>query len=108
MAAAQRVAIIGQRYDAAFPGIAVFLWLKWVTLPRRQPSAARQFRRSRSTRAEAGIFGLLGGGRFVFMFGRTNPADGVVGASAQIDVEVVHVAGHVGIIAERRHDVSLR
>src|SRR4030088_1633140 len=44
-----------------------------------------------SALAHAGILRLLRGGRLVFVFGRTHPAHRVIGASAQIDVEVVHV-----------------
>ena len=38
---------------------------------------------------------------------RSHAPDRVIGAGAQVDVEVVHVAGDVRIIAERRHHVGI-
>src|SRR4029077_7986868 len=54
------------------------------------------------------IFGLLDGGWFVFMLGGAPAGDCVVGAGPQVDIDVVEVADHVLIVAERRHDVFLR
>src|SRR3954469_6990007 len=56
----------------------------------------------------AGIFRLGVGIRLVFLLGGTNAPDRVIGAGAQIDVDVVHVTGDVRVIAERRHHVLLR
>src|SRR5215470_16403644 len=61
----------------------------------------------RSFPSHAGIFRLGVGFRLVFLFGRTNAPDGVIGAGAQIDVEIVHVAGDIRIIAEGRHYILL-
>src|SRR5579863_6038884 len=55
-----------------------------------------------------GVLSLGIGGGFVFVLGRTHARHCIVGASPQIDVEVVEVAGHVRIVAEGRHDVFLR
>src|SRR5690242_5690918 len=62
----------------------------------------------RSFPSHAGVFRLGVGFRLVLLFGGTNAPDNVVGAGAQIDVDVVHVAGHVRIVAERRHHILLR
>src|SRR5215475_12145551 len=62
----------------------------------------------RSFPSHAGIFRLGVGCRLVFLLGGTRPPDGIVGASRQIDVEVVHVAGDIWIIAERRRHLLLR
>src|SRR5205085_4361962 len=62
----------------------------------------------RSFPSHAGVFRLGVGFRLVFLFSGTNAPDRVIGAGAQIDVEVVHVAGDVRIIAERRHHILLR
>src|SRR6476620_1842358 len=56
----------------------------------------------------AGIFRLGVSRRLVFVLRGPHAADRVVGAGAEIDVEIVHVAGDVWIIAECRHDVFLR
>src|SRR5713226_4743347 len=71
-------------------------------------SAHRQRTPKCSSLAHAGILGLLRGGRLVFMLRRPHTTRRVVGAGAQIDVEVVHVAGDVRIVTEGRHDVLLR
>src|SRR5882757_8765748 len=47
----------------------------------------------------AGIFRLGVGVGFVFVLGRAHAPDGVIGAGTQIDVEIVHVAGDVRVIA---------
>src|SRR3984957_12463420 len=48
-------------------------------------------------------FGGLGGLRLVLMFGWTTAGNGVVGARAQIDVDVVEIAHHVLVRRELRH-----
>ncbi len=54
-------------------------------------------------------FQPVGIGRgLVLVFRRPPARHRIIGASPQVDVEVVHVAGHVRIIAEGRHDVLLR
>ena len=58
--------------------------------------------------AHAGILRLGVGLRLVFLLGGTHAPDGVIGAGTQIDVDVVHVAGDVRVIAERRHHIFLR
>src|SRR3954467_6819862 len=58
--------------------------------------------------AHAGILRRGVGIRLVFLLGRTRTPDRVIGAGAQIDVEIVHVTGDVGIVAKRRHHVLLR
>src|SRR3954463_3027939 len=58
--------------------------------------------------AHAGTFRLGIGIGFVLALAGANAADSVVGAGTQIDVEVVHVAGDVAVIAERRHHIFLR
>src|SRR5258708_6784355 len=57
--------------------------------------------------AHAGIFGLGVGLGLVLVIGRAHASHRVVGAGTQIDVKVVHVAGHVRIVAEGRHHVLL-
>src|SRR5690349_11702938 len=61
-----------------------------------------------SSFAHAGFFRLRVGLGFVFMLGRAHAADRVVGAGTQVDVDVVHVAGHIRVVAECRHHVLLR
>src|SRR6478735_9603046 len=51
--------------------------------------------------AHAGVFRLGVVRRLLLLFGRALPAPRFVGAGAQIDVQIVHVAGNVRIIAER-------
>src|SRR5690242_20098772 len=58
--------------------------------------------------AHAGIFCVAIGLGLVFMLRGPHAAECVVGARAQIDVEVVHVAGNVRIVAKGRHDILLR
>src|SRR3954468_24665805 len=58
--------------------------------------------------SHAGIFRFRVGVRLVFVLRRPHASDRVIGAGAEVDVEVVHVAGDVWIIPERRHDVFLR
>jgi len=52
--------------------------------------------------SHAGRFRLGVSLRLVLMLGRTHAPDGVIGAGAQVDIEIVHVAGDVRVIAERR------
>src|ERR1700755_3005172 len=54
--------------------------------------------------AHAGIFRLRIGVRFVFVLGRAYTPDRVMGAGAEIDIEVVQVAGDGRIIAKCRTD----
>src|SRR6185437_12309250 len=58
--------------------------------------------------AHAGIFGLGIGFGFVFMLCRAHGSKCIVGARPQVDVDIIHVAGHVRIIAEGWHHVLLR
>src|SRR5450631_1594134 len=58
--------------------------------------------------SHAGIFRLGVGVRLVFVLCGPHASDRVVGAGAEINVEIVHVAGDVWIIPEGRHDVFLR
>src|SRR4051794_32557901 len=60
---------------------------------------------ARSLLAHARIFVLGIGVQLVLVLARSGAAPGLVGAGAQIDVEIVHVAGDVRIIAEGRHHV---
>src|SRR5258708_15099138 len=71
-------------------------------------SAHSQHIPNRSAFAHAGALRLLCGGRLVFVFGRTHPAQRIVAAGAQIDIEVIQVTGDVRIVPERRHHISLR
>src|SRR6476646_6765700 len=48
-------------------------------------------------------FGGFGGRWLVFVFGWTTAGNGVVGARAQIDVDVVEIAHHVHVRGELRH-----
>src|ERR1700677_2041032 len=66
--------------------------------PRRAP--LRLPTRSFDPRATG--FGRPGGVWLVFMFGWTTAGNGVVGAGAQIDVDVVEVAHHVDVRGARR------
>src|SRR3954454_3585815 len=61
-----------------------------------------------STYSQAGVFCLLVRLGFVFVLRRPRPSHRVIGAGTQINVEIVHVAGDIWIIAECRHDVFLR
>src|SRR5450759_907697 len=72
----------------------------------RHASKSRAY--ERSALAHAGILRLLCGRWLVFMLRGPHAAHRVIGASTEIDVEVVHIAGDVRIVAERRHDVILR
>src|SRR5579871_728618 len=58
--------------------------------------------------AHAGIFCVAIGLGLVFMFGRPHAAECIVGARAQINVEIVHVAGDVRVVAKGGHDILLR
>src|SRR6201993_975567 len=69
--------------------------------PHFDPSLARSV-------AHARIFRLGIGLGLVFMLRRTHASDGIIGAGSQINVEVIHVAGDIRIIAERGHHVLLR
>src|SRR4051812_46268373 len=62
----------------------------------------------RSALAHAGVFRLLRGGRLVFMLRGPHAPDRVDGAGTKIDVEVIHVASHVWVVAECRHHIVLR
>src|SRR5258707_13468968 len=53
--------------------------------------------------AHAGVFRLRISFRLVFMLCGANAPDRIMGAGAQVNLEVVHVAGDVGVIAEGRH-----
>src|SRR5665213_4528628 len=52
-------------------------------------------------------FGLGGGFRLVFMAGRSAAGNGIVGAGAQIDIEVVDVAHHIDVGGEGRHHLVI-
>src|SRR5690349_13552801 len=69
----------------------------------REPQASSS-RLSLSLVAHARVLGLCIGLRLVLVLGRPCTSRRIVGAGAQIDIEVVHVAGHVRIVAESRHD----
>src|SRR6516162_296584 len=71
-------------------------------------TAARVFMVGSSVLTHASVFSVRIGRGFVFMLCRPHASYRVVGARAQIDVNVVHVAGDVRIVAERRHYVLLR
>src|SRR5579871_1664096 len=58
--------------------------------------------------AHTGILGLGVGGSFVFVLARTHASHCIVGASPQVDEDVVEVAGHVRIVAKGGHHVFLR
>src|SRR6476620_10101373 len=58
--------------------------------------------------AHAGVFRPRIGLRLVFFLGGADASGRVIGAGAQVNIEVVHVAGDAGVVAERRHDVLLR
>src|SRR6476661_2383704 len=60
---------------------------------------------ARSLLAHARIFVLGIGVVLVLVLAGSCAAPGLVGAGAQIDVEIVHVAGDVRVIAEGRHHV---
>src|SRR5436305_14429854 len=62
----------------------------------------------RSLPAHARIFVLGIGVVLVVMLAGTGATPGLVGAGAQVDVEIVHVASDVRVIAESRHHVLLR
>src|SRR5260370_36070497 len=63
---------------------------------------------TRSSFAHAGRFRTCVGLRLVLVLRRSHARDRVIGAGAQGDVEIVHVAGDVRVIAERGHHVLLR
>src|SRR5215469_4317497 len=57
--------------------------------------------------AHTGIFRIGIGFGLVLMLCGTHASDRVIGARAQIDVDVVHVTGDVRIVAEGRHHILL-
>src|SRR5919109_5298855 len=57
----------------------------------------------RSPPTKAGLFMTLRPLGFLCALGRASAREGPVSARLQVDVDVVDVAHHVGIIAERRH-----
>src|SRR5665213_420674 len=72
--------------------------------PQTLPSSATlAHSRLRSFDSCTAGFGGGGGGRLVFVVGRTAAGDGIVGARAQVHIDVVEVAHHVDVGGERRH-----
>src|SRR6266702_2381634 len=72
---------------------------------RRTPRFKSRLGSKRSLLAHAGIFRRCIGFVLVLVLAGPGTAPGLVGAGAQIDVEIVHVAGDVRVIAEGRHHV---
>src|SRR5581483_6176886 len=72
---------------------------------RRMPRRKSQASCKRSLLAHARVFVLGIGVVLVLMLARAGTAPRLVGTGAQVDVEIVHVAGDVRIIAEGRHHV---
>src|ERR1700761_7389654 len=72
---------------------------------RRAPRLKSQPGPKRSLLAHARVFFLGIGVVLVLVLAGTGAAPGLVGAGAQIDVEIVHVAGDIRVISEGRHHV---
>src|SRR4029079_4155557 len=71
-------------------------------------AAGRSAVQNHSLVSHAGIFGLLDRRDLVLMLCRARHPDGIIGARPKINVDVVEVADHILVVAERRHDVILR
>src|SRR5215469_6269794 len=56
-------------------------------------------------RAHAGILGVGVGLGLVLMLGGTHATDRIIGAGAQVHIDVVHVTGDVRVVAKGRHHI---
>src|SRR6185436_10883093 len=80
-----------------------------VRVPTAMPSNAAAIRIAPAVLlgAKAGLLMLVGSCGLIGALGRAPARQAALGARLEVDVDVVDVAHHVGIIAERRHHVLL-